>query len=144
MSIRVHGGFAMLYSRLLIPPKASGDCGNIGSIVWVVPVLEFILIECGAAFVITVCSFGNPTGFTFVFASLVGVAVIVSVFGAVMGNLKPFVAIAVLLCDSFAGGFVRLIALHLVLLVLESLFVHLCQFIQFLLMEDPLGYKLSV
>ena len=93
---------------------------------------------------ISVCSFWNPTGFTFVLASVIAVTVIVSVFGAVMGNLKPFVSIAVLLCDSFAGGSVSVIALHLVLLFLELLFVHLCHFFQFLLMEDPLSHELAV
>ena len=71
-------------SRGLFPPKTSGQFWSIGTIVGVEPLLIFVLIECGAAFVITVCGVGNPTWFLFVLASAVAVTVVVTMFGTVV------------------------------------------------------------
>ena len=76
--------------------------GSVGLGVGVVPLLVPISIPWVTPFSITCCSSFNPWVLStsmLVLAVLIGVADVVSMLGAVVGDLKPFLAIGVYFAD---------------------------------------------
>ena len=144
-SVRVYGEFALMQSgdgsRDLIPPNASGQFGCIGSIVRIKPLLLFVCIECGASFGVTMGSVWDPTWSVPILASGITMTVVVSMFGAIVNDLEPFVSLTVTLHYSLAGWLVLLLLL-LLLLFLELLFIHFREVLKFLFMEDPFSHEL--
>ena len=76
--------------------------GSVGLGVSVVPLLVFVCVSWVSSFGVSGCSSFNPWVFSssmLVLAFLVGVADVESMLGAVVGDLKPFLATGVNLAD---------------------------------------------
>ena len=76
--------------------------GSVGLGVSVVPLLVFVCVPWVTIFGVSSCSSFNPWVLStsmLVLAVLIGVADVVSMLGAVVGDLKPFLAIGVNFAD---------------------------------------------
>ena len=87
-----------------VPPRPSGDITGVFLGEWVEPLQILIAISVAASFVILMSGTFYPCIKVIswlVLVSVIGIAmgVIVSMFGAVVSNLKPFVSLAVFLLD---------------------------------------------
>ena len=87
-----------------IPPRPSGDITGVSLGEWVEPLQILIAVSIAASFVILMSGSLYPCIKVIswlVLVSAIGIAmgVIVSMFGAVVSNLKPFVTFAVFLLD---------------------------------------------
>ena len=87
-----------------VPPRLSEDIIGVSFGEWVIPLEILIAVSVAASFVILMSGTFYPYIIVirwFVLVSTVGIAmgVIVSMFGAVVGDLKPFVTFAVFLLD---------------------------------------------
>ena len=94
----------MGYIHYYIPPRPSEDIIGVLFGEWIEPLEIFVTVSVAASFVILVSGSFYPCIKVirwFVLVPTVGIAmgVIVSMFGAVVSNLKPFVAFAVFLLD---------------------------------------------
>ena len=102
-------GFALMlfnvivsYSKYSRPPRLSGQGFTVVSCVGIKPVEVVIFMAIGATLMVLMSSTRDPRGtswFLAVAAVLIGVADVVTIFGAIMGHLKPFVSLAILLHD---------------------------------------------
>ena len=94
----------MGYIHNYIPPRPSEDIIGVLFGEWIVPLEILIAVFVAASFVIHMSGTFYPYSIVIrwlVLVSTVGIAmgVIVSMFGAVVGDLKPFVTFAVFLLD---------------------------------------------
>ena len=93
------------YIHNYIPPRPSEDIIGVSFGEWVVPLKILITVSVAASFVILVSGSFYPCikvfrWFMLVPAVGIAMGVIVSMFGAVVSNLKPLVSSAVFLLDS--------------------------------------------
>ena len=88
-----------------LPPRLSEDIISVLFGEWIIPLEILIAVFVAASFVILMSGTFYPYSIVIrwlVLVSTVGIAmgVIVSMFGAVVSDLKPFVSLAVFLLDS--------------------------------------------
>ena len=96
----------MGYIHNYIPPRPSEDIIGVLFGEWIIPLEILITVSVAASFVILVSGSFYPCIVLFrwfVFVSAVGITmgVVVSMLGAIVGNLKPIISFTVSLLDPF-------------------------------------------
>ena len=95
------------YSNYTVPPKLSGQGFTVMSSVRVEPMKVVLLMIIRPALMVMMSCFWDPgrTSRSLAVSTVViGVADVVSMFGAVVGYLKPLVSMAVPLYDPLVNG----------------------------------------
>ena len=92
----------IIYSKFTVPPKLSGQGFTIVSSVRIIPVEVVLCMIVGAALVVLMSCIWDPwgaTGLVSVSTVVIGMADVVSMFGAVVGYFKPFLTVAIPFAD---------------------------------------------
>ena len=92
----------MSNSKYTVPPKMSGQGFTVVSSVRIIPVVVMFFMAVGATLVILMGCPRTPwssTGLLAVATVVIGMADVVSMFGAIVGYFKPFMPVAVPLND---------------------------------------------
>ena len=93
----------MCYSKYTVPPKLSGQGFTVMFSVRIEPLIVLLCMVVRSAFVVLMSCSGDPGGtsrFLTIPTVVIGMADVVPMFGAVVGNFKPFMSMTVSLHDS--------------------------------------------
>ena len=92
----------MSYSKYTVPPKLSGQGLTVMFSVRIKPLIVLLCMVVRSAFVVLMSCSGDPGGtsrFLTIPTVVIGMADVVPMFGAVVGDFKPFMSMAILLHD---------------------------------------------